>query len=70
MTAQELIDKLKTYPPETMVVVDGYEGGCGEPTEISLINIKLNQNTEWYYGKHEVASKDKPFDTQAILISG
>lgn len=36
MTIKELIEKLKSYPPEVRVLVDGYEGGFSE-NQIQLL---------------------------------
>lgn len=65
MNIKELIDKLQTYPPETMVVVSGYEGGVHEVNHPELIKIKTNVNTAWYYGEHE---QDEKGDTPALHI--
>lgn len=69
MNVKQLIEKLSTYDPEMMVIVSGYEGGVTEVTEIDKRKIKLNVNTEWWYGKHEVTIKDTDsFDCEAIYI--
>ena len=68
MNVKQLIEKLSTYDPETMVIRSGYEGGVTEVTEIDKRKIKLNVNTEWWYGKHEVAIGSDPFDCEAIYI--
>jgi len=52
MTAHELAKQL-LEGPDLIVTVSGYEGGVDEITSIdSPEPIKLNVNTEWYYGKH------------------
>ena len=66
MNVKELIEKLKQYDPETMVIRSGYEGGCGEVTEVEETTIVLNVNAEWYYGPHEESSEG---DTKAVYIS-
>jgi hypothetical protein len=69
MNVKQLIEKLSAYDPETMVIVSGYEGGVNEAEYAGDVKIKLNVNTEWYYGKHEVADRDdETFDCEAIYI--
>ncbi len=54
MKVRELIDTLKGYDPEMMVVVRGYEGGYDEVGRTCVLNICLNVHDEWYYGKHDM----------------
>jgi len=69
MNVKQLIEKLSTYDPETMVIIGGYEGGVDEAHQAGEVKIKLNAYTEWYYGKHEVTDRDDdPFDCEAIYI--
>ena len=48
MTAQELIEILKTYPADLRVVVNGYETGYDdlESTSVRLEKIALNAGKE------------------------
>ena len=68
MTVKELIEKLKEFDENMRVVVAGYEGGVDDANSASAVKIKLNQNTAWYYGKHE-AVDDEDFDETAVQIS-
>lgn len=68
MKVQQLIEELQKYNPETIVVVSGYEDGVDTVSIASQVNIKLNVFTEWYYGKHEIASGSDAFDCEAIYI--
>jgi hypothetical protein len=52
MKVSELITKLQELDQDKMIVIDGYEGGCDFPTAFTKAHIVLNQNTEWWYGKH------------------
>ncbi|MBD2427710.1 hypothetical protein [Phormidium sp. FACHB-1136] len=52
MTAKELIEALSQYPPDTPVVVRGYEGGYNDIQAITPVSIQLNVNQIWYYGAH------------------
>lgn len=67
MTVKELIEKLKEFDENMRVVVAGYEGGVDDAERANAVKIKLNQNTAWYYGKHEV-SYDENFDDTAVQI--
>ena len=55
MTIEELIRILQTYPQDTRVVVDGYEGGYDDisPERISVTKIQLDVGTEEWEGLHE-----------------
>lgn len=60
MKVKELIEKLQSLDPEHMLVINGYEGGVNEVSEVETIRILTDQNKEWYYGKHEeVGSYDE-----------
>lgn len=58
MTVRELIEELTTLNQSAIVVVDGYEGGVDEISEVKSCRIAKNQNSKWYYGRHEI-TKDK-----------
>lgn len=68
MKVKDLIKQLQLYNPEQMVVIHGYEGGYDEIEEILQINLKLNVNEAWYYGKHESADDNEDFDCNAVYI--
>ena len=54
MTINELVQLLETYPPETRVVVDGYEDGYDDlsPDQISIVQISLNMGKHQWEGQH------------------
>lgn len=53
MKVKELIAKLQEFDGELEVLVDGYEGGCDEPSFVEKIKIKRDFNKEsGCYGKH------------------
>lgn len=74
MIISELIEKLKDFPPDTRVVVRGYEGGLDDVDEIEETEIYLNCRTLLGYGLHvevEYAyerDKDKEKVPAIILI--
>jgi len=57
MTAAELIQQLRTYPPDTKIVIRGYEDGYNDILELRSVRIKPNENSNWYDGEYE-DSKD------------
>ncbi len=52
MTTTELIEKLKQFPSDTIVVVSGYEDGYNDIYAVKQISLKLNANKEEYCGAH------------------
>lgn len=68
MTAVELINDLKQLPPETRIVVSGYEDGINDIIQLKKIKIKLDVNEHWYEGAHsESGSSD---GVEAVLLYG
>ena len=65
MTVAELIEKLKTYPKDLKVLVDGYEGGFNEISAVKTIKVKLNVHTEEYNGPHDDVVDA---DTEVVVI--
>lgn len=59
MTVNELIEQLKGYPGDMMVVIPGYEGGYDNPEVQTGARIILDTNWDgknkvsWYMGRHD-----------------
>ncbi len=53
MTASELIEHLKALPPETKIVIRGYEDGYNDILKLRPIKIKPIENAHWYLGEYE-----------------
>jgi hypothetical protein len=51
MTARELIEALSAEPPETRVLVDGYEEGYDD-CQVT-VEIVLRHPTSWWAGDYE-----------------
>ena len=47
MTVQELINHLQNLPPQTKVVVRGYEDGYNDIIKLRSVKIKPNENSYW-----------------------
>ena len=57
MTVKELIEHLQTLDPEIRVFTEGYEGGYNDVKIGGPFEIALDVYHDWWYGKHEKASK-------------
>lgn len=53
MTAQQLIHHQQTLPPNTKIVVRGYEDGYNDILQLKEVNIKLNPNAYTWEGEYE-----------------
>lgn len=58
MKIKELIEKLKEFDQELMVVISGYEGGVNEVDSTEEIDIVLNVHDVSYYGNHQEVDSD------------
>jgi uncharacterized coiled-coil DUF342 family protein len=52
MKIKELIEQLKKYDPEMLVVVNGYEGGRDDINIIKEEILIEEENNSWYDGKY------------------
>jgi hypothetical protein len=62
MTALELIQLLQTLPPQTKIVVRGYEDGYNDILKLNEVKIKPKADAVWYYGEYVDTN-----DSEAIL---
>jgi len=70
MTVRELIESLsKIEDQEVRVMVKGYEEGVEDIENIipEIVNVALNVNTEWWYGRHEVIRNDNTYTDKEIV---
>lgn len=65
MKVKELIKHLENCDPETLILVDGYEGGFCDIGGIKKTKVELNVHSEDYYGPHDETPKA---NTEAYLI--
>ena len=49
MTVKELIKILQQFDKESLVVIDGYEGGVTSEYKITKSKIVKNVHKEWYH---------------------
>ena len=52
MNASELIRKLNDLPPETQIVVRGYENGYNDITMLMNRKITINKERNWWDGEY------------------
>lgn len=57
MTAQQLIEQLQSLPPDTKIVVRGYEEGYNDILKLMEIKIKHKPDADWFYGIYEDSSE-------------
>jgi len=63
MKAKELLEILQKLDPETLIVVDGYEGDYCEPKGAEQIHVTgPHKNVPWYYGDYKHHEEDKSGD--------
>jgi hypothetical protein len=67
MKVKEIIEILQKEDPETLVIVDGYEGDYTTPIKTHKFYVK-KQEAEWYYGEYEPCQKEDPDAIKAILL--
>lgn len=53
MTASELIQQLQSLPPDSKIVVRGYEDGYNDILQIKQIKIKHFIEAYWYEGEYK-----------------
>jgi hypothetical protein len=67
MTIHQLLQHLAHYPPDTRVVVAGYEGGYNDITIFKTFQLQTDARTEWYMGQHDdIETGGEP----ALLLAG
>jgi hypothetical protein len=65
MAAKELIEKLSKYPSDTLVLVQGYEGGFSDIVTLKKTKVELNSYKEDWNGPHEETTDS---NNSAVLI--
>ena len=68
MKAKDLIKILEKLDPETLIVVDGYEGDFDVPKGAERINVRGPEESEWYYGEYKDCPEDDPKSMKALYL--
>ena len=68
MTVEELVQVLQDYPADMPVVVDGYEEGYDDLEQdlISVKEIRLDVDNEWWEGRHRDSWDDRTEGTTVV----
>lgn len=53
MTTKELIIELQKLPPDTRIVVRGYEDGYNDILALKPVKIKQVSDSNWYDGEYD-----------------
>ncbi len=73
MTVEELITQLKVLPPETPVLVEGYETGFDETVDLKPKEVVRYRNAQEWDGEYQAPyrfSDPEASVVQAVLIRG
>jgi hypothetical protein len=69
MTVQDLMNKLKKLPKDSLVVVSGYEQGYNTVNSVEKIKVCLDINTtKWYYGAHDTVDIYNAYSENETII--
>lgn len=73
MTAKELIAKLQALPPETPILVEGYETGFDDIVELGLEKVVRYRRAQEWDGEYQTPEHFSNSETgvlQAAVIRG
>ncbi len=68
MTIQELIEALKQFPGDMMVLTDGYETGYEEICYPAIIKVRHEPENMYYDGEYQVAEEKDTNPIKAVAI--
>ena len=57
MNVMDLIKELQRLDGDSMVIINGYEGGVNEVNTLERVVVALNIHTEGWLGSHEIIGK-------------
>ncbi|MCE0760059.1 hypothetical protein LWH94_12690 [Marinobacter sp. G11] len=57
MTAEELIEQLKELPPETPVLVEGYETGFDDIVELTMEQVVQYRHAQEWDGEYQKSNR-------------
>jgi hypothetical protein len=65
MKIKDLMHALQQHDAESLVFVNGYEGGACRVLGVHAVTVALNTHKEWYYGAHTITTQDGMHMTDA-----
>jgi hypothetical protein len=70
MNVKDLIEKLKTFPAGTQVLVQGYEGGYDDIARIDEKTVIKDPEAAEYYGEYDDAENSGKGAVESVVITG
>lgn len=70
MTAAELIERLKTLPPESTVLVQGYETGYDDIVNLKSVDVVRYRKAQEWDGEYQAADQISGKTTSATVMLG
>ena len=68
MTIRELIEALQKYPPDMLVLTDGYEAGYEHVMPPKAIQVKHEPENRYYDGEYQMVDKKFSGTIDAIIL--
>lgn len=68
MTIRELIEALKQFPVDMMVLTDGYESGYETIRCPKVIEVKHEPEKPYYDGEYQIAEEKDSSSIKAVAI--
>lgn len=68
MTVYELINVLKLFPGDMMVLTDGYESGYEEIQYPKVIDVKHEPEKPYYDGEYQIAEEKDSGSIKTVAI--
>jgi len=62
MTVKELIEILKKFPSDTLIVTEGYETGYEPIKIVRIIKVEEVQDRHWWDGKFEISENSEAIE--------
>jgi hypothetical protein len=70
MNVKDLIEKLKTFPADTQVLVQGYEDGYDSIKSVNEIAVVKNPDAADYNGEYEDVEAGGKGAVKSVVIMG
>ncbi len=67
-TVKELMEILKTFPPDLPVLTSGYESGFENFFQPSVVTVKHMPENMYYDGEFQIAADGEPDTIEAVIL--
>jgi len=68
LTVAEVIERLRLFNPESIVVIEGRYGGLDSVKAMVPIDVALHVNADPDFGPHERARSEDEADARAVVL--